>query len=166
METALYVYAADNSALMTTTLISGLLLVLALGGVYWNSRRKVSYEQRNYRQLWGMLLGFMALLSFVALVFSWLTSQRHGEVSVYSDRLETVEATIPAKKIKRAYIFYDVPNSRYGTTAGADTTQLLIIEEYGKMNQGRNHVFSEYNYPVEQMAVEINNWLQTQKQSQ
>lgn len=163
METALHIYGADNSALMTTTVISAVLLVLALAGVYWNSKRSVSYEQRNYRQLWGMLLGFMALLSFVALVFSWLTSQRQGTVEIYSDRLVTVEATIPVKKIKRAYLFNDIPNSRYGNTAGADTTRLLIVEEHGKMNQGRNYVFSEYNYPVEQMVVEINAWLQTQK---
>ncbi len=149
MDQALEVYQPVNSSLHLTTGIAIILVLLSLIGLFWNARRKVPYENRHFRQLWTVLLGFLAMLSAVAAIFSSLTTTRIGPVKFFADRIETVEATIPFSSIQRAYIHLDMPQSNFGNgVATGDTTEMLIIVE--RVNQ-KTHVFSEYNYPVEEL---------------
>lgn len=157
MDTVLHTYAPAHAYLDQTTLLALLILLIALGGLWWNYRRKVAPAQRNMRQLIGMLLGFVVLIAAATSFFSWLTSERIQPIKVYADRIESNEGTIFAKQIKRIYFEQSIPQAPFKLNALADTTLLLVVEnvEGGKTA----HVFSEENYPIQQMVKDLRPWL-------
>ena len=155
MDSALHIYEATNSYLNQTTSWSLGILLFSLLAIWYNQKRKIQASQRNIQKVISLLLGFAVLLASGSAFFSWLTSNRIGPVEVFSDRIITNEATIPAKQIKKAYMFQSTPNSIFQLNALGDSSLLFIIEEFS----GKTHVFAEDNYPIQQMMDDLRPWL-------
>ena len=155
MDQLLYLYEPHTKDLHLTSLVSIVLLLAAIAGVFFNQKRKVPLDRRNFRQLWTLLLSFVALLAFVALVFSFLTNRRIGTIKIFTDRIETNEGSVLARDVGRIYIHVNPPQSALGLPTPGDTTRVLILEEWN----GKAHVFSEYNYAIDQMLEEMQRWM-------
>lgn len=157
MDTVLHTYAPTHTYLNNATLAGLAILLIAVAGLWWNYKRTVSPQQRNMRQLIGMLLGFAALIAAATIFFSWLTSERIQDIKVYADRIESNEGTIFAKQIRRIYFEQSVPQAPFKLNALADTTLLLVVENVAPGKTA--HVFSAENYPIQQMVEDLRPWL-------
>ncbi len=108
-----------------------------------------------YRSLLALLSFILTLLAGGTALFSKLTSEKIGTVRLGQDYLETPYGKTKLEDIRDAYIEMDRRPSLLKPGQGSDRVRLLIILE----NDGKTHVLSEANYPIQEILQEMRNRL-------
>lgn len=125
--------------------------VLAAGATFLFLRK----SKGAYRSLLALLSFILALLAGGTALFSKLTSEKMGTVRLSEGYLETPYGKTQLDDIRDAYIEMDQRPSLLNPGRSSDRIRLLIILE----NDGKTHVLSEANYPIEEILREMRNRL-------
>jgi len=125
--------------------------ILATGGTFFLLRK----TKGAYRSLLALLSFILALVAGGTAIFSKLTSEKIGTVRLGEDSLETPYGKTQLEDIRDAYIEMDQRPSLLNPGRQSDRVRLLIILE----DDGKTHVLSEANYPIEEILREMRNRL-------
>jgi hypothetical protein len=131
--------------------IALLVCILAAAGAFLLLRK----SKGAYRSLLALLSFILALLAGGTALFSKLTSEKIGTVRLGEDFLETPYGKTQLEDIRDAYIEMDQQPSLLNPGQSSDRVRLLIILE----DDGKTHVLSEANYPIEEILREMRNRL-------
>jgi len=94
--------------------------------------------------LLGMLAGFVAMISFGAVLFSYVSSRSITSLHFNESNLTYSENTIPYSKIDRHFVKPLPQQSRYSAQINVDTALVYVIE----MKDKSLHLFSNDYYNV------------------
>jgi len=131
--------------------IALIVCLVAAGGTFLLLRQ----SKGAYRSLLALLSFILALVAGGTALFSKLTSERIGTVRLGEDFLETPYGKTKLADIRDAYIEMDQRPNPLNPGQKRDRVRLLIVLE----EDGKTHVLSEENYPIEEILREMRNRL-------
>ncbi len=144
MEIPIHSFPADKGDLQLTLGLAIAGFIVFVVGVAWLFRSKFSYENRNYKLLLSMLLGFGSLIALGTALFTGWAIFKTGDVNIYSNALSIGNQTIAFDQIRDARM-EDIRRTSFvnpGITSSA--TQILLIET----TDGKGYALSEKNYDI------------------
>ncbi len=144
MEIPIHSFSADRGDQHLTLVLAIVGFVIFVVGIAWVLRSKFSYENRNYKLLLSMLLGFGCLIALGTSLFTGWAIVKTGDVYIYSSALSIGNQTIMFDKIRDARI-EDIRRTSFvnpGITSAS--TRILLIET----TDGKGYALSEKNYDI------------------
>jgi hypothetical protein len=151
MEPAITVFQPDNSGDQVTLILSLLIAAGAFGAMILLLRRPGGKLDRNRMLLLAMLAFFAFIIAGGTAFFSWWSARKVGPVSVFADAIETPYGKANFADIRNAFIETETERSLLNANITTASVRLLIIEE----KDGRTHVLSETNYPIDAVLAAL-----------
>lgn len=150
MENDIQIFQAVNTESEHVFWISLVVLIVAAVAT-WLLLRSHNKKPRKEYTLLALLSFIAALLAGGTAVFSKLTTTRIGPVTLTAETIETPYGTAQLSALQNAYIQMDQRKSFVNPNLTQDRVRLLLIIE----QDGKTHVLSEANYPIEQILDEL-----------
>jgi len=144
MEQDIHVFNAVNTQ-SDQNFWLGLVICLCAALATWLLLRANRRKPRNEYTLMALLSFIVALLAGGTALFSKLSSAKIGPVTLTRDAIETPYGTAKISQLQNAYIEMDKRKSFINPNLTQDRVRLLLIIE----DDGKTHVLSEANYPIE-----------------
>ena len=144
------VFEPLKSTFLSTTNISGIVVLLAILGMFYFFKTKSI--GKHYRNIFSMLSFFAGIMALGTVFFSYFHGERIGNVKIESNQLKTAYGAINYHDIKEVLMKKENKNkSMMAPVLGGEYTNSIVI--VSKENQ--YYYFSEENYPVEEMMEPI-----------
>lgn len=150
MEQDMQVFQAVNTQTEQTFWI-GLVVCLLAALATWFLLRAYNQQARKEYSLLALLSFIVALLAGGTALFSKLTSTKIGPVTLTSEAIETPYGEARLADIQNAYIEMNQRKSYVNPNITQDRVRLLLIIE----KDGKTHVLSEANYPIEDILNQL-----------
>ncbi|MEL6925605.1 MAG: hypothetical protein AAFO94_16290, partial [Bacteroidota bacterium] len=134
-----------------TFMICLMTFVGAIAFVYFNNKREVAYKNRNMRNMFSMLMMFVALFAFGFGGFELFLNGKVTQVSLYEDGLNLPKGPVQFKAVRNIYIYNA---NKSAVSAGQKVSpgeKVLVVEQYN----GRNHFLLEKDYDIQTMITPI-----------
>lgn len=150
MEQDVRIFNAVNTQSEQGFWIGLIVFVLAVLAT-WLLLRRHNRKPRKELTLLALLSFIVAMLAGGTALFSKLTSTRIGPVTLTAETIETPYGTAQLSELQNAYIEMDQRKSLINPNITTDRVRLLLIIE----DDGKTHVLSEANYPVEEILAAL-----------
>lgn len=147
MEQAVAVFEPIRSGNYNLVFIYLLIALIALGGLVYTLKKKVTYRKKMYHQLYSLLAFFVLIIAGVTAFFNFWAAQKFTAVTVFPEAIETPFGTAQFENIQNVYIHNDQQLSRISGEPDGLITRILIIEEFDR----KTHVLSEENYDIDSL---------------
>ncbi len=146
MEVPLHVYDPINQSFALIGVAIAVFVISSVGA-FLLFRQDTRHRGNQYTGLFGMLLGFIALIAFGTALFGWLATAKTSTVRIYADRVELGKRTLYYKNIENAVIEESRESSWVNPSITKRSVLLLFIADY----EGHTYVLSAENYPIKEI---------------
>lgn len=155
MDSPLFTFPANNTEDLITFGLSVVVTAGAGFALYKMQRTSKKGDARRRQMLASMLVFFLVLIAGATALFSGLTLQRLGTLTLYNTYMDTPMGRIDYSNINNASLQENKERSLIDPGSAKRSTKLLAIE----LQDGKVLVFSEKNYDVRAVLNAMRNVL-------
>ena len=144
MGNLLYTFEPVNETSNWSILLMAMVGIAALGGLVYLLKGQRLKLDKNRRLVLAMLCFFVFIISISTAFFTFWSTLKIQEVSIYQNGIETSYGSLLFTDISKVYFHQDKQPSLFDAAKAKKSVRFLVIEA-----EGRSHVLSELNYDIE-----------------